>query len=538
MLDFLTRLFDTTGFPPRWHCGEWSNGHGWLHIVSDLAVWGAYFAIPCILAYFVLRRRNVPFPSIFWLFVAFILACGTTHLMEAIIFWHPLYRLAGVIKLCTAIISWVTIVALVPAIPKALAMRSPEDLEEEIVARKKAEHALQQANACLEADLTERHRAEEALREASRHKDEFLAMLGHELRNPLVPITNILDRLRLHEAPPEGRTAYALDMIDRQICHLTRIVDDLLDVARISRGVIQLRKEVIDCAEVVREAVEACEPRIDARDQELSVACPMRSLWLQADASRLAQVLGNLLDNASKYTPRGGRIWLTVERDGAAVVLRVRDNGAGIAPDMLNKIFDMFVQSERQLDRSEGGLGLGLFLVRRLVEMHNGTVHATSAGLGEGSEFIVRLPAAVEAPQAAPPVTRFAAKVGDRHMRVLFVDDDAVIVETMGDLLRDMGYEVRVAHSGREALEVSAGFRPEAVLLDIGMPGMNGYEVARQMRARPETEHASLVAITGYGQEDDRQRAHEAGFDEHLTKPVRAADLQRVLNAVRSEPAR
>ncbi|MBL8798514.1 MAG: PAS domain S-box protein [Planctomycetia bacterium] len=936
MFDFLTHLFDTQGFPPRWHCGDWSPAHGWLHVISDLAVWSAYFAIPCILLYFVLRRRDIPFRMVFCLFGAFILACGTTHLMEAIIFWWPAYRLAGVIKLFTALVSWGTVLALIPATPKALAMRSPEQLEREIVARQGAEQALQQTNdelqrqvAALRAseerfrllvegtrdhaifmldpagrvaswnlgaerllqyradeiigrhcscffppedagagraeeelrqataegkfeeenwrvrqdgtrfwasvvvaalrdeqgqprgfakiirdatirkqaeenarqlaeeaaarraaeenaqaierqreqlrvtlrsigdgvittdaagrvtllnpvaeslmgrpgaeavgqpidavfriiheqsraqvvnpvvqvlatgqaaglsnhallvardgserpiddsaapirdqdgrvagavlvfrditerrreegerqqqvrqlaeaeeriravvenvidaiitidergqvqsanpaaerlfgykreellgqnvkllmpepyhgehdgylanylrtgqakiirigrevegrrkdgstfpmelavsefalggqrfftgivrDITERKQAEAALREADRRKDEFLATLAHELRNPLAPIVNSLQILRMAEGDlAAGRQARA--MMERQLQHLVRLVDDLLDVSRITRGKVELRRERIELSAVLQNALEASRSFVQAKAQSLTVHLPTEPLWLDADPTRLAQIVSNLLNNAAKYTDRGGQVWLTARRDGHEAVISIRDDGVGIAAEHLAYIFGIFSQVVPALERSQGGLGVGLALVRGLVELHGGTVEARSAGPGQGSEFVVRLPAAeAPAPATPPPAVASESNDGSTRRRILVVDDNRDAAASLAMFLQLIGHDVQIAHDGPEALEMAGAFAPEVVLLDIGMPRMNGYDAARHIRAQPWGQSMFLVALTGWGQESDKQQAREAGFDLHLTKPVEPEALEKVL---------
>jgi PAS domain S-box-containing protein len=1095
MFDFLTHLFDTTGFPDRWHCGDWTLEHGWLHILSDLAVWSAYFAIPCILVYFVLRRRDVPYPTIFWLFGAFILACGTTHLMEAIIFWHPVYRLAGLIKLLTAIVSWATVGALVPIIPRALALRGPEDLAREIAARRIAEDALQRANAELErrvqartaelaqantwlrfererlrvtlasigdavlvtdnegqvtflnsvaqnltgwkeeeangqpletvfriineqtrevaenpavralregavvglanhtiliakdgvehaiddsaapirhedgrvagvvlvfrdvteqrqadrsarflasivestddaiigkdingiitswnqgaerifgysatevigrsiavlappdraddmpgilarikrgervehfdtvrrakngrfvpialtvspiknedgeivgaskiardisdrkkaeealreekerlhatltgigdavivtdaqsritimnpvaqaltgwkeqatgrplgevfriineqtrepvenpvhmvmckggivglanhtllvakdgrqipiddsgapvrnaegqiiavvlifrdmterrqaeaslraseallaaeledvsrlhalsirllpadnlstalddlldnailasradfgniqlynpqvgaleivaqrgfrkdfldyfrqvrvtegsacaqamqsgkriiiedvaldpayaphrpvaaaagyravqstplknragavlgmlsthfrtqhrpserderlldlharhaADLIERIRFEQALKDADRRKDEFLATLAHELRNPLAPILNAVELLERSDGNATV-TELARNIMRRQLDHMVRLVDDLLDMSRISQGKIQLRRQRVELAMVVHSAVEAVRPLAEAQALELSVTLPPDPIVLHGDSTRLAQVISNLLDNAAKYTEKGGHVWLTVEKHGTEVLVSVKDTGIGIAPENLSHVFEMFSQVAPALERPQGGLGIGLSLVRALVELHGGKVEARSRGLGKGSEFIVRLPVL-----DMPAVDRAQGKAKENETpsgckrRILAVDDSRDAANSLALMLQQMGHETRTAYDGLEAIQAAEAFRPEVILLDIGLPKINGYESARQIRQQPWGKGIALIALTGWGQDEDIRRAMDAGFDHHLTKPVEAAALEKLL---------
>lgn len=806
-MEFLTHLFDTTGFLPRWHCGDWTLAHGWLHILSDLGVWSAYVAIPCVLLFFLLRKRDLPFRLIFLLFGAFILACGTTHLMEVIIFWWPVYRLAGVIKLLTAIVSWGTVVALVPVVPKVLKLRSPDELEREIAARTAADLALQQANSQLQLqvealqaseerfrllvegtkdyaiflldstghiaswnsgaerikqyraeeiigehfsrfysaediaagkpqrelavaaaegrcedegerirkdgsrffanvvitalrdaqgklrgfskitrditerkvaeqnalrlvqeadarraaeeraqiiqaeqerlrvtlasigdavistdsegrvtflnpvaesltgwttaeasgvslsevfrivneetrrsvenpalralregvivglanhtiligkdgserpiddsaapirdakantigavlvfrDITQRQRTEREtaqlyrdLREADRRKDEFLAMLAHELRNPLAPIRSALAVMR--RAGNDTQIAEeSRGIVERQVVQMVRLVDDLLDVSRITRDKLELRKARVDLASVITNAVETASPAIEQAGHELTQEIPSVSIFLEADPTRLAQVFANLLGNSARYTPPGGRIWLSAEARVGEVLVRVRDNGIGIDAEHLPHIFDMFSQASPLLAGSQGGLGIGLTLVRQLVELHGGTVEANSDGVGRGSEFIVHLPTA----DPPPPIPETSAKTEPSlppcARRILIVDDNRDAADSLATMLRLMEHTTCVAYDGQEALKAAEAFLPEVALLDIGMPRMNGYEAARQMRKQPWGRGLTLIALTGWGQEADKRKALEAGFDHHLTKPVEIAALEKLL---------
>ncbi len=373
------------------------------------------------------------------------------------------------------------------------------------------------------------------VQEADRRKNEFLSMLAHELRNPLAPIRNAVQLLRMR-GDNEPELNAIRDLIDRQVQQLVRLVDDLLDISRITRGKIRLQTEPVEVATAIARAVETSKPLIDARRHELTVTLPTEPLWVLADPVRLGQVLGNLLNNAAKYTEEGGRIWLTAARAGGEVVLRVRDTGVGIAPDMLNSVFDLFTQAEKSLDRSQGGLGIGLTLVRRLVEMHGGRVQVFSAGPNQGSEFTVRLPVvAVDEPPHAP-TNGTANGLNAANCRVLVVDDNLDAADSLALLLRVEGHEVQVCHDGPEALAAVDRFHPEVVLLDIGLPGMDGYEVARRLRGRSETEAALLVALTGYGQEEDVRRSLDAGFDHHFVKPADLAALSALFASVRATP--
>ena len=377
-----------------------------------------------------------------------------------------------------------------------------------------------------EAD-TARVAAEEAargLQETNQRKDEFLAMLSHELRNPLAPIRNAVEVIR-RLAPPDPTLTMARDVIDRQVAHLARLVEELLDVSRISQGKIALRKEPVELGRVIAHSVETARPPIDARGQLLTVTQPATPVWLSADFARLSQVVANLLNNASKFTGEGGRIELTASATQGEACITVRDNGAGIDPELLPKVFQLFVQGERALDRGQGGLGIGLTLVQRLVELHGGRVAATSEGLGRGATFSVTLPciAAVEPRRPAPP----AAKAADVYgRRVLVVDDNVDAAESTAAFLRLEGHEVKAVHDGLQALASLKVFDPHVVVLDIGLPGLDGYAVARQLRERGDTSHVLLIALTGYGQKEDRARAADAGFDYHFVKPADPREIQ------------
>jgi PAS domain S-box-containing protein len=386
-------------------------------------------------------------------------------------------------------------------------------------------------------DISDIKRMEEALREADRRKDEFLATLAHELRNPLAPIRNSLQILKMPRV--DAATAQQTrDMMERQVQHLVRLVDDLLDVSRVMRGKIELRKEPVELATVIARAVETAKPLIEAQGHALDISVTGESLLLDADPVRLAQVVGNLLTNSAKYTEANGHLWLTARPEGDQAVLTVRDDGIGIAPDMLPHVFELFVQADHTTTKAQGGLGIGLTLVKNLVGLHGGTVEARSAGLGKGSEFVVRLPLmARPMPQSVNGAV--AEPNQDRPTsghRLLVVDDNHDAANSLSLLLRLQGHEVRVAHDGPSALEVAVMFRPDLIFLDLGMPGMDGYEVARRVRQSPGLEKTVLAALTGWGQQEDRRRTAEAGFDHHLVKPVEPDAVQRLLGNL--HPAR
>ncbi len=676
MFDFWSRLLDDGDFMPRWHCGHWTEGHGWLHIVSDLAIWGAYLAIPCVLLYFASRRPDLPFRKIFWLFGAFILACGTTHLMEAVLFWWPTYRLAGVLKLLTAVISWATVLALFPIAPQVLALRSPNELEREVAERKKAEakllamqselerrvaertEQLVRLNTTLQSeivvrqnveqvleeerewfevtlasigdavivtdnfghitflnrmareltgstdklrdqplqdvfrivregtdqpaldpvaevlatrapsglpqatvletqagerrhidssaapilnehaemlgvvlvfrDVTERRRQEEALREADRHKDEFLAMLGHELRNPLAGIIGAVQVLRQVGAR-DGEAVAMQDIIQRQSSHMSRMIDDLLEVSRISRGKIQLRLEPVDLIELTRDTIADCRQGLESRQITLNLALPSQPVWVRGDVTRLTQVLVNLLQNSTKFTDAGGIVGVTLRSVShqSVALLTVSDTGIGMDQRTLSRVFEPFRQGNQNIDRGQGGLGLGLALVKGLVEMHGGKVTATSLGPGLGSEFEVRLPR-LTMPQNKPPPARLPTV--QSALRILVIDDRRDASYPLQVLLTKMGHKVMVASDGPSGVEIAKRETPDVVLCDIGLPdGFDGYAVARELRGFAGTRLTTLVAVTGYGLDEDRRQAFEAGFDRHLTKPVGQPELESLL---------
>jgi len=415
---------------------------------------------------------------------------------------------------------------------------------DELEARVEARTAeLVQVNEALRAEITMRERLEQELRrkaeelvETDRRKDEFLSMLAHELRNPLAPIFTAVEMLRL-VTRGEQPTERFRSVIERQVRNLTRLVDDLLDVSRITRRSITLRKQYVDLGAVVRSATDAARTLIDASGHSLEVVMPTMPVIAYVDPTRFEQVLVNLLNNAAKYTERGGKIRLTVECHDEQLEVSVRDTGVGIGADLLPRVFDLFVQGERSLDRSQGGLGIGLTMVKSLVEMHDGTVEARSEGAGLGSEFVIRVPLSprddvhvpvAQAPGAAKIVEREA---GESSRRVLVVEDNPDSAETLSSLLTAWGYDVQFVTTGEDALRLVGTFQPHAVLVDIGLPGMDGYEVARKLRdSGPIAVPARvLIGITGYGQEQDRRLAHEAGIDHHLVKPPDPALLRELL---------
>jgi len=378
------------------------------------------------------------------------------------------------------------------------------------------------------ADVTTLKQAELALLEADRRKDEFLAMLAHELRNPLAPIRNAAHVLGSMETQAP-RVKWVRETIERQVEHLTRLVDDLLDVSRIVRGKVVLKREPVELGNWVNQALDMARSLIAARGHQIAVSLPEQAIHLEGDPVRLAQVLLNLLDNAAKYTPDGGRIAIDARVVGAFIEIRVSDTGMGIPAELLPRVFDLFQQGERTLDRSQGGLGIGLTLVKGLVEMHGGQLEAHSAGAGLGSTFTIRLPV-LSSVSAKPGQTLPNASPAAASCRVLVVDDDPAVADSMVMLLEVVGHDVRAAASGEAALELARSFRPQVVLLDIGLQGMDGYEVARRLRSEQAVDEAlCLMAVTGYGHEDARARCEAAGFDRHLVKPVHPGTLCKLL---------
>lgn len=395
--------------------------------------------------------------------------------------------------------------------------------------------ALEQTNRSLEHEMQERRDAEEALLEADRRKDEFLATLAHELRNPLAPLRNGLEIMQMRGATPEA-IARAREMMHRQLKQMVRLVDDLLDVSRITTGKLAVRMERVDLQSVMRNALETVRPFIESRRHELEVRLdvpePSRPIMLMADPTRLAQVFSNLLNNAAKYAEPGGKITFTASVEGETATVTVTDNGIGIEPAMLPAIFKMFTQVDRSLERTQAGLGVGLSLARKLVELHDGSIEAHSEGLGKGSRFVVQLPLAQTQgarAAAAPQVPSVSSEAG--AYRILLADDNADFANSMAMLLRAKGHDVRVTHNGADALKEAGHFHPQFAFLDIGMPILNGYELAENLRHSPSTSNVVLTAITGWGQEADRRRAEQAGFDHHLVKPVDINALEGIIAA-------
>jgi signal transduction histidine kinase len=391
-------------------------------------------------------------------------------------------------------------------------------------------HELASANATLQAEIAERRRAEERLRDADRRKDEFLATLAHELRNPLAPIRNALQLLRSGSSEV---SADALTVMERQLRQLVRLIDDLLDVARITRGKLDMRKRPVPLRTVLEDAIAAVRPAIESAGQQLEVDLQDAGQDLDADPERLTQVFANLLNNACKYSPAGARVSLRARSSDGLAAVEIRDEGIGIPPDQLEQIFELFVQADTSLERARGGLGIGLTLVRQLLHMHGGSVSAHSHGSGRGSTFTVQLPlrAAAAQPVGAPRTAQVAESRGPR--RILIVDDNRDAADSLAMALQLMQHAVQVVYDPLQAMAVAAQFRPDVVFMDVGMPGMNGYDLVRLLRNEPWAAAILVVALTGWGQDSDRQRSREAGFDHHLVKPAEFAEIESLCNAFR-----
>jgi signal transduction histidine kinase len=387
---------------------------------------------------------------------------------------------------------------------------------------------LQRANRDLRSEVRERMRAEEALKEAGRHKDEFLAMLGHELRNPLAAILNAVQLTRTRQLT-DPQLCFARDVIERQAGQLARLVDDLLDVSRISSGKIKLRSEPIVVTEVIAHAMETVETIMRERGHRFAVEVADDALKVRGDRVRLTQAIANVLDNAAKYTDKGGQITLTARQRDTQVEIAVQDNGIGIAPDALPRVFDLFAQVDRESEQLQCGLGIGLALVRRLLEMHGGSIEAHSEGKGRGSRFVIRLPLCTDRSQPVAEGPSRVREIPSIRRRILVVDDNLDALHSLAALLRLTGHEVYSAVTGERALELAEATRPEVVLLDLGMPHPDGYEVARRVRLQPWGKQVALIAVTGWGQDSDRRRSGEAGFDGHLVKPVGLERLEQLL---------
>ena len=532
MRDYVDWLFSSPDFMPHGMCYLWQPGTLWLNVASDALIAVAYYAIPFALYYLVQeRRKEIPYPGIILMFAGFIILCGTTHLMEIWTVWHPQYRMAGALKGITGVVSVATTFALFKVMPHAMQLRSPAQLQREVASRTAQ---LAQLNDELRAQVEARDRAEAQLRDRDQRKDEFLATLAHELRNPLAPIRHAVKILGAAAATPEQQR-WGREVIDRQAHRMALLLDDLLEVSRITRGQLVLKKQRVTLTSVITAAIETARPLIDSKGLTLTVNYPPERVDLEADPLRLSQALSNLLTNAAKFTPRGGQISLSVTHTAEDIVIIVRDTGIGFEPALAPQLFEMFTQAHHVEEASEGGLGIGLSLVKGLVHLHGGSVSAESGGKDLGAAFKITLPGRLILETAAIPATAPndpAAPITARRARILIADDNRDAADSLGMLLELAGHEVQVTYSGNVALTAGEGYRPDVIILDIGMPDMSGYDVARAARRQPWGRFAHLIALTGWGQAADKEQAMAAGFDRHLAKPIDADVLSALLDRI------
>jgi signal transduction histidine kinase/ActR/RegA family two-component response regulator len=542
---FFRRILDTSSYPPRWSCGTWTPGEGWLHICSDLGIWSAYLAIPLALAYFIRRRKDLPFTPIFWLFCSFIIACGTTHLMEVLMFWWPAYRLNGLVKLACALISWVTVVSLLPVIPRALSLRTAEELEREVRERTRAEEAERQmrdytlvvesANAALAT-------ANQAAEAASQAKSEFLANMSHELRTPLTAILGFAEVLRDESGPAEGESRrQAVDTITRNGEHLLQLINDILDLSKIEAGRLEIDPRPCDPRKIVDDCVALMNVRAAAKGLALGVDCdPALPCRIQSDPTRIRQVLLNLLGNAIKFTEQG-EVRLSAAFAAApepSIAFDVRDTGIGMTPQQAAAIFEPFRQAEASTARRFGGTGLGLTISRRLTEMLGGCLQLVESQPGAGSRFRAVIAAAAPADETDPaegpgrePEPDDALPAGPRTLagcRILFAEDGPDNQRLISHLLRKAGAEVALAADGAEAVDralgaAAAGQPFDVILMDMQMPVMDGYEASRRLRAGGYT--GPIIALTAHAMSGDREKCLAAGCTDYATKPIDRARL-------------
>ena len=520
-------LFSDENFMPHGHCFLWQPGTLWLNVGSDALIAASYFAIPCALYYFVRHRKTeIAYVWVPLMFAAFILLCGTTHVMEIVTVWNPQYRAAGALKLLTGLVSFATVIMLVRIMPKAMLLQTPRQLQSEVAART-AE--LAQVNSQLRAEIAARAAAEQRLRVADRRKDEFLATLAHELRNPLAPIRH---SLKLLDVPgiDEPKRQWGSKVIARQVHRMTLLIDDLMDVSRITRGRLELKIEQVDLASLIASAVETVNPLIAEKNHTLRVDLPEEPVAIEVDPLRVSQAIANLLTNAAKYTKPGGQISLSIDAGPAGLAITIKDNGIGFEPAAVPDMFEMFTQVTSPEQR-EHGLGIGLALVKGLIALHGGTVEARSAGVGRGSEFTIDLPSStvigLQAGSALSPAD--IPVMNGARCKVLVVDDNRDSADALALLLESDGYVVITGYSGTDALRLASQHHPDAVILDIGMSDLTGYEVARRLRQEAWGRDVMLVAMTGWGQVQDKERSTAAGFDRHFTKPLDPGELQRLL---------
>lgn len=543
-------------FIPHGHCYLWKPSLVGLHIVSDGLIALAYYSIPITLAYFVQKRRDIPFNWIFLLFSAFIILCGTTHLIEIWTLWHPNYWLSGFTKAITAVVSLYTAKELIFLLPQALTMPSAAQFEvvkNEIQERLKTEAQLQQAVSKLQQEITERQQVEKEREQlllseqnartqaetANRIKDEFLAVLSHELRTPLNPILGWTKLLR-SRIWDEKTMVRALETIERNATLQIQLIEDLLDVSSILRGKISLNGAPVDLVSTIEAAIETMGLAAQAKSIQLQTVIEPTVGMVFGDARRLQQVIWNLISNAVKFTPNQGRVEVRLERNGMDAQIIVTDTGKGINPEFLPYVFEHFRQENSTTTRVFGGLGLGLAIVRHLVELHGGTVNAASPGEGLGATFTVTLPLMEIVPVPTQVNTGFDDAPTLKGIQVLVVDDDADTLEFISFLLTQYGIEVRAVASAMAALKVLADWQPDLLLSDIGMPQMDGYMLINKIRSLPPEQGGEIaaIALTAYARETDHQQILKAGFTQHLTKPVNPTELALAIASIVAQTAK
>jgi signal transduction histidine kinase/CheY-like chemotaxis protein len=556
---FFSNLFEV--YTPRQQCMNYESGVVWLHILSDTMIAAAYFSIPLALFYFVKRRKDLAFNWMFLLFAVFILACGTTHVFGVVAIWKPYYRVDGLVKLLTGLVSIATAILLWPLVNKALLLPSPAqlrlanaDLEAQIIERRRAEAEARRMSEELEQRVDERtgelkavsdERAELLVREraaraeaerASRVKDDFVATLSHELRTPLSAISGWVHLLRTNPGRPDA--GYGLEVIERNTKAQSRMIDDLLDMSRIVSGKMRIDVAPVDLAQVIRDATETVRPAADAKGVRLASkleAAPR----IAGDAARLQQVVWNLLTNAVKYTPRGGSITISLTQQGQNAVIAVQDTGEGIKPEFIPFVFDRFRQQDASTTRRHGGLGLGLSIVKHLVEMHGGSASVQSAGENQGSVFTVSIPVAHQANAVGPGTgalgasavnaSNGASPVSLAGVRVLVVDDEPDARELAGRVFTEAGAIVQTAASSAEALGTITVQPPDLLVSDIGMPDEDGYGLIRKVRQLPggigAPQRLPAIALTAFARSEDRTRSLMAGYQAHIAKPADPIEL-------------
>lgn len=524
MLDFMTKLFDSSDFCNKYGCRGWDDSLISLHNGGDIAIGMAYLAIPIVMVYLLTRKTKPPFPHLWWMYGLFITFCGLTHLVEAYSYHYPIYRFSALMKILTAIVSWLTVVGLAKVLPFALKLRTPRELEN-LVDRRTAE--LQKANTELqlrierEQQLTARLEQREAeLIAQDKQRTQFLAMLAHELRNPLAPVRTAIHVIRTRYSHLMDERFGELDnIINRQLNHMSRMIEDLLDVARITHGKIKLAMEKVQVSKTIDSAIDSLRSIHLIQDRRITVESSP-DLFIRADPTRLEQIIVNLVGNAAKYTSSDGEITVKAVGENDKVHISVSDNGCGIDKEVLPHIFDLFCQGDKTLERTKGGLGIGLTIVKKLVDLHGATI-AVETEVGVGTTFRLTFASApVDEAKAMKP------KLNGCRKRLLIVEDNADAASSLALLFECDDHEVKVCHDGNSAVVTANLFDPDVVILDIGIPGLNGFEVARALRSSTVTEKVKIIVVSGYSREEDKQQAKNAGVDLYMIKPADIAVLR------------